>query len=128
MRNMTLRFCLLLLMCAVSVCAGFPAATGAGEDGDDTAASLPERLVLFYQRRISAHDGARCLFHPTCSEYYLEALDTYGFFPATLMFVDRILYRENARASRYYPVLEESGRLYDPVPRGDGADSRETLR
>jgi putative membrane protein insertion efficiency factor len=110
----------------MSVQPGFPASPGSGEEGD--VVSLPERLVLLYQRRVSAHDGARCLFHPTCSEYYLQALDTYGFFRATLMFVDRILYRENAHAARYYPLRAESGRLFDPVLRGDRTDSRESPR
>jgi putative component of membrane protein insertase Oxa1/YidC/SpoIIIJ protein YidD len=87
-----------------------------------------EELVDFYQRRISTHDGARCIFYPTCSAYFREAMTRYGLLRATLMFVDRILFRENRSASRFYPVHGQTGGLSDPVPRGGalnpGGDGR----
>lgn len=128
MKTMISRLCLTLFICAVCAHAGFAFPNDAAEREESAAGGLPQRLVLFYQNYISRHDGERCLFHPTCSEYYLEALETYGFYRATLMFIDRILYRENAHAVRYYPVMEKTGRLFDPVSREDPADSRESQR
>jgi putative membrane protein insertion efficiency factor len=35
--------------------------------------------------------GARCRFHPTCSEYAADALAKYGFFPGVMLATKRLL-------------------------------------
>jgi len=76
-----------------------------------------DRLAALYQERLSVLDGARCMFHPTCSAFFREALRDHGPLWATLMVIDRLLYREN-RASLYrYPETGGGERRSDPVHR-----------
>ncbi|MFH1035168.1 MAG: membrane protein insertion efficiency factor YidD [Pseudomonadota bacterium] len=35
-------------------------------------------LVRFYQLALSPYLGGQCRFHPTCSQYALDALAAYG--------------------------------------------------
>jgi putative membrane protein insertion efficiency factor len=35
-------------------------------------------LVRFYQLALSPYLGGQCRFHPTCSQYALDALEAYG--------------------------------------------------
>ncbi len=35
-------------------------------------------LVRFYQLALGPYLGGQCRFHPTCSQYALDALATYG--------------------------------------------------
>lgn len=35
-------------------------------------------MIRFYQKAISPWLGANCRFHPTCSQYTLEAIEKYG--------------------------------------------------
>ncbi len=43
---------------------------------------LPARLLIFgvrfYQRMISPLFGPKCRFQPTCSHYFVEAVNKYG--------------------------------------------------
>jgi putative component of membrane protein insertase Oxa1/YidC/SpoIIIJ protein YidD len=72
-------------------------------------------LIAFYQRSISRHDGPRCLFYPTCSAFYDQALKRYGPFWGTLMILDRLMYREGPGSMKYYRFLSERQRYNDPV-------------
>lgn len=62
-------------------------------------------LIRFYQRRISPLAGASCRFHPTCSQYTLEAVEKYGAARGSWLGARRIL-----RCHPFHP----GG--YDPVP------------
>ncbi|MBQ9121234.1 MAG: membrane protein insertion efficiency factor YidD [Clostridia bacterium] len=57
--------------------------------------SLPRRgaiaLVNFYRRAISPLKKPCCRFHPTCSQYALEAFRRFGFVRGLLLAVWRIL-------------------------------------
>ncbi len=48
-------------------------------------------IIKFYQYFISPFLGSRCRYLPTCSEFYIESLKTYGFIKGTIMGVRRIL-------------------------------------
>ena len=63
------------------------------------------RLIRFYQRRISPYTQPRCRYYPTCSNYALEAIETYGAPRGGLMALGRFL-----RCNILFP----GG--YDPVP------------
>ncbi|MFN9917020.1 MAG: membrane protein insertion efficiency factor YidD, partial [Pirellulaceae bacterium] len=52
-------------------------------------AALAIAAIRFYQRGISPLLGPRCKFHPTCSQYCLEAIAKYGLISGLL----RGLYR-----------------------------------
>ena len=61
--------------------------------------------IRFYQLCISPMLGKNCRFHPTCSQYAIEALTTHGAVKGLLLAVWRIL--------RCNPW---GGQGYDPVP------------
>lgn len=62
-------------------------------------------LIGFYQRRLSPLFGARCRFHPSCSSYAKEAIETYGAAKGFLLTLWRLL--------RCQPLCKGG---YDPVP------------
>ena len=49
------------------------------------------KLIKGYRYFISPLLGQSCRYLPTCSEYSIEALTTYGFFKGLLMSIKRIL-------------------------------------
>jgi putative membrane protein insertion efficiency factor len=49
------------------------------------------KFIKGYRFLISPLLGHSCRYLPTCSEYSIEALTTYGFFKALLMSTKRIL-------------------------------------
>ncbi len=63
------------------------------------------KFIRGYQRRLSPMLGSTCRFHPTCSEYTLQAIEKYGAARGSWMGVRRIF--------RCHP-LHPGG--YDPVP------------
>ncbi len=62
-------------------------------------------LVKGYQRVISPLLQPRCIYLPTCSQYFIEAVEKYGAIKGGLMGIKRI-----ARCNPFH----EGG--YDPVP------------
>ena len=48
-------------------------------------------IIRFYQYFISPFLGGRCRYLPTCSEYYIESLKSYGFFKGSFLGIKRIL-------------------------------------
>lgn len=62
-------------------------------------------LIKAYQWLVSPVLGSNCRFHPTCSQYALQALDTHGPLRGSYLALRRI--------GRCHP-WHEGG--YDPVP------------
>ena len=77
--------------------------------------SFPLKLVSFYQKNISPHNGAKCLFYPTCSDFYKSALSRHGLLLGTVMFADRFFYREGIVSMKHYRYMQERERYFDPV-------------
>ena len=71
--------------------------------------SLPKRMLLwlirFYRAAISPTHAPCCRFTPTCSQYALEAVETYGALKGGCLALRRIL--------RCNPLCKGG---YDPVP------------
>ena len=67
------------------------------------------RLISIYQRLISPLVGPCCRFHPTCSEYAKEALESHGLVMGIWLTMKRL--------SKCHPL---GGSGFDPVPRSDG--------
>ena len=66
-------------------------------------------LISIYQRLISPLVGPCCRFHPTCSEYAKEALESHGLVMGMWLTMKRL--------SKCHPL---GGSGFDPVPRSDG--------
>jgi uncharacterized protein len=49
------------------------------------------KLIKGYKFLISPLLGNSCRYLPTCSDYSIEALNTYGFFKGTFMSLKRVL-------------------------------------
>lgn len=62
-------------------------------------------LIRFYQLAISPWMGSNCRYHPTCSQYTLEALKTHGLLRGSWLAAKRI--------ASCHPW---GGSGYDPVP------------
>ena len=48
-------------------------------------------IILFYQKFLSPLLPGKCRFTPTCSVYFLQALEKYGFHRGTFLGIKRIL-------------------------------------
>ena len=66
-------------------------------------------LISIYQRLISPLVGPCCRFHPTCSEYAKEALESHGLVMGIWLTIKRL--------SKCHPL---GGSGFDPVPRSEG--------
>jgi len=62
-------------------------------------------IITGYQRFITPFLPPSCRYYPTCSSYFIEALEKHGFFNGTRLGITRIL-----RCNPFH----EGG--YDPVP------------
>ena len=49
------------------------------------------KIIRVYQKYLSPLLGPSCRFHPTCSEYALQAIETYGIFRGGFLAIKRIL-------------------------------------
>ena len=66
-------------------------------------------FISIYQRLVSPLMGPCCRFHPTCSEYAKEALESHGLVMGIWLTIKRL--------SKCHPL---GGSGFDPVPSGDG--------
>ena len=49
------------------------------------------KIIRVYQKYLSPLLGPSCRFHPTCSEYTFQAIETYGVFRGGFLAIKRIL-------------------------------------
>ncbi len=49
------------------------------------------KIIKVYQKCLSPLLGPSCRFHPTCSEYALQAVETYGVFRGGILAAKRVL-------------------------------------
>lgn len=71
-------------------------------------------LFLFYKSFLSSQDNQRCSFHPSCSEFGLEAVKKYGVVRGIICTCDRLT-RCNGFSPQQYEIDLEHRRLKDPV-------------
>ena len=67
--------------------------------------TLLTKFISFYQLTLSPFIGVQCRFHPTCSQYTKEAIETHGSMKGSFLGAKRI--------SKCHP-WHQGG--YDPVP------------
>ena len=73
----------------------------------DLAMRAPRRVIILlvrlYQQILSPLLGGHCRFAPTCSDYFIEAVENYGPFRGALMGLWRILRCNPFSKGRYDP-------------------------
>ena len=65
------------------------------------------KLIKCYKFLISPLLGQSCRYLPTCSEYSIEALETYGFLKGLFLSIKRILSCHPWRQGGFDPVKKE---------------------
>lgn len=68
-----------------------------------------EKLLDWYQKKVSTQSISRCPFAISCSDYTRRAIRKHGLIIGTAYFIDRNFYRENVESYRWYPLLEFQG-------------------
>ncbi len=71
-------------------------------------AGLAGTLIRFYQTDISPNSISRCPFLVSCSNFALRAIESHGVVAGTLLFIDRIYFRENPDAHLFYPMKRDA--------------------
>ena len=61
-------------------------------------------LIRGYQKFISPLFPPTCRFYPTCSAYFIQALQKYGFFKGSYLGIKRILRCHTGNPGGYDPV------------------------
>ncbi|MCR4668457.1 MAG: membrane protein insertion efficiency factor YidD [Clostridia bacterium] len=62
-------------------------------------------LIRFYQKCISPLFPATCRFYPTCSTYFIQALEKYGVFKGSYLGIKRILRCHPGNPGGYDPLV-----------------------
>lgn len=65
------------------------------------------KIIKIYKFLISPHLGNSCRYLPTCSEYSIDALKTYGFFKGVFQSIKRILSCHPWGSGGFDPVKKE---------------------
>ena len=65
-------------------------------------------LITFYRGVISPLTPSSCRFHPTCSEYGLEAIKRFGFLKGAMLTAKRIIRCRPGGPYGYDPVPEKA--------------------
>lgn len=66
-------------------------------------------LIKFYRKFISPMTPPACRFHPTCSQYGLEAIETHGAMKGAYLTVKRILKCHPFHPGGFDPVPPKKG-------------------
>jgi putative membrane protein insertion efficiency factor len=65
-------------------------------------------FIRLYQRFISPLLGPRCKYHPSCSEYAVQAIDRYGILRGAVLAAWRLLRCNPFSHGGYDPVSEQT--------------------
>ena len=65
------------------------------------------KIIKIYKSLISPLLGNSCRYLPTCSEYSIDALKTYGFFKGVFLSIKRILSCHPWGSGGFDPVKKE---------------------
>lgn len=84
-------------------------------DAQTNGSGFMASLRKGYKFLISNHDGDNCPFYPSCSQFYVEAVNNSGFVKGTLMFADRFTRDLNFfKGWKHYPIDDKTGKFFDP--------------
>jgi putative component of membrane protein insertase Oxa1/YidC/SpoIIIJ protein YidD len=81
---------------------------------DNAGEFIKKSFVNTYWFFISDVDGDNCAFQPTCSSFFIDAIEGTNIFQGTLMFSDRLIRDTNPFKINAYP-WDKRGYYYDPA-------------
>jgi hypothetical protein len=61
-------------------------------------------IIIFYHKYLACYLPAQCRYYPSCSQYFLQAVEKKGFFKGTLLGIKRILKCNPLFPGGYDPV------------------------
>lgn len=67
-----------------------------------------------YSFLISDVDGDNCPFYPSCSNFFVQAINEEGLIKGSLMFSDRFLRDLNLFKNSKHYTIHKNGKFYDP--------------
>lgn len=70
---------------------------------------------IVYKKLFSDYDGENCPFTPSCSNFYVSAVEDAGAIKGTLMFFDRFIRDANLFLDRSHYNVSINKKLYDPT-------------
>jgi len=82
--------------------------------GNNIPSTVLKVSFWFYKNFFSAQDFGSCSFHPSCSQYAVNAMEQKGMVKGYMLTFDR-LSRCHSMSPRKYKLHQETGLLYDPV-------------
>lgn len=76
---------------------------------------LVSSAQVAYYKLFSDYDGDNCPFYPSCSTFFVQAVDETNIIKGSLMFADRFTRDLNFfKSFNSYPI-HKTGQFYDPV-------------
>ncbi len=85
------------------------------QNADSELKVLVSISFLFYKEFISSQDVDACVFHPSCSEYTVRAVESKGALIGMLDGIDRLLRCHRYVTEKDYPFDYNTFKFYDPL-------------
>ncbi|HET55654.1 MAG TPA: membrane protein insertion efficiency factor YidD [Ignavibacteria bacterium] len=70
---------------------------------------------IVYYSLFSEYDGDNCPFHPSCSAFFVEAVERTNILQGSLMFADRFTRDMNFFKGYHSYSIHSTGKFFDPV-------------
>jgi putative membrane protein insertion efficiency factor len=75
-------------------------------------------IIFIYQKLISPLLGPRCKYHPSCSNYLVQAITTHGIFKGIILGILRIIRCNPFSGGGFNPVPRKGKWFADVYPNG----------
>jgi putative component of membrane protein insertase Oxa1/YidC/SpoIIIJ protein YidD len=75
--------------------------------------------IHFFREYVSSVDGDRCVMHPSCSSYSINAIEKHGFIIGYIMTVDRLIHENDEMDIAEVIKIGETTRYHDSVENND---------
>lgn len=85
------------------------------ENSESEMKMLVSFSFLFYKEYISSQDIGACVFHPSCSQYTVEAIEKKGVITGVLDGFDRLLRCHSFVDKSDYPYNALTQKYHDPL-------------
>ncbi len=75
-------------------------------------------IIFIYQKLISPLLGPRCKYHPSCSNYLVQAITTHGIFKGIILGILRIIRCNPFSGGGFNPIPTKGKWFADDYPNG----------